>query len=119
MRRILSRLATVGLSLVASIALVGCAAMSGPATSRPFPSELRVGMATNYPPLAFKADGQMQGVEVDFAQKLSKEQGTIGAGLAADLKRLEGAGIPVDVVFEQGLEVLGLAPSAATAPAQP
>jgi hypothetical protein len=53
------------------------------------------------------------------AQKLSAEQGAIGAGLAADLQRLEGAGIPVDVVFEQGLEVLGLAPSAAAAPAQP
>jgi hypothetical protein len=50
------------------------------------------------------------------AQKLSAEQGTIGAGLAADLKRLEGAGIPVDVVFEQGLGVLGLAPSTAAAP---
>lgn len=76
MRRMLSRLATVGLGLMVSVAVVGCAAMSGSGTaSRAFPSELRIGTATNYPPLAFKADGQMQGVEVDFAQKLSQELG--------------------------------------------
>ena len=53
------------------------------------------------------------------AQRLSAEQGVIGATLAADLKRLETANIPVDVIFEQGLEVLGLAPSTPAAPAQP
>jgi hypothetical protein len=34
--------------------------------------------------------------------------GRIGAQLEVDLRRLEEAGIPVDVVFEQGPEVLGL-----------
>jgi hypothetical protein len=32
----------------------------------------------------------------------------IHPGLAASLARLAAAGIPVDVVFEQGLDVLGL-----------
>lgn len=31
---------------------------------------LRVGIAPNYPPLAFKDDGQLQGIEVDFAKRL-------------------------------------------------
>jgi polar amino acid transport system substrate-binding protein len=77
MRTFLSRLTAVGSILIASIAVIGCAAMSGPegGASRTMPSELRVGTATNYPPLAFKADGQMQGVEVDFAQKLTSELG--------------------------------------------
>ncbi len=34
--------------------------------------------------------------------------GKVGETLAADLERLAAAGIPVDVVFEQGAEVLGL-----------
>lgn len=33
---------------------------------------LRVGIAPNYPPLAFKADGKLQGIEVDFAERLGK-----------------------------------------------
>lgn len=33
---------------------------------------LRVGIAPNYPPLAFKEDGQLQGIEVDFANRLGK-----------------------------------------------
>lgn len=77
MRIFLSRLKTVGLILTTSATVIGCAAMSqsGGGATRSMPSELRVGTATNYPPLAFKADGQMQGVEVDFAQKLTKELG--------------------------------------------
>jgi polar amino acid transport system substrate-binding protein len=31
---------------------------------------LRVGIAANYPPLAFKQDGQLKGIEVDFANRL-------------------------------------------------
>ena len=34
--------------------------------------------------------------------------GKVGETLAADLERLAAAGIPVDIVFEQGVEVLGL-----------
>jgi ABC-type amino acid transport substrate-binding protein len=75
MRRLPSRLVTAGLILVAGTALVGCAGMSRSSASRGLPKELRVGTATNYPPLAFKADGQMQGVEVDFAQKVAQDLG--------------------------------------------
>jgi len=46
----------------------------------------------------------------DYAQaKLwAEELGGIGPGLQADLDRLGAAGIPIDVVFEQGEDVLGL-----------
>ena len=40
--------------------------------------------------------------------KLVQEKGLVNAQLNADLERLKKAGIPVDVVFEQGTEVLGL-----------
>jgi len=42
------------------------------------------------------------------AKALTDGQGVIGDQLAADLAKLEAAGIPIDVRFEQGLEVLGL-----------
>jgi len=42
------------------------------------------------------------------AGKMITELGVIDAGLQADLDRLARAGIPVDVVFEQGASVLGL-----------
>ena len=42
------------------------------------------------------------------AQTLLTEQGKVSAQLAGDLAKLAGAGIPVDVVFEQGRSVLGL-----------
>lgn len=42
------------------------------------------------------------------AKALTDELGVIGDELAADLAKLEAAGIPIDVRFEQGLDVLGL-----------
>jgi polar amino acid transport system substrate-binding protein len=36
---------------------------------------LRVGIAPNYPPLAFKEDGQLKGIEVDFASRLGTQLG--------------------------------------------
>jgi ABC-type amino acid transport substrate-binding protein len=33
---------------------------------------LRVGIAPNYPPLAFKQNGELKGIEVDFAHRLGK-----------------------------------------------
>jgi hypothetical protein len=36
------------------------------------------------------------------------EMGVIGPQLQSDLDRLSAAGIPVDIVFEQGVNVLGL-----------
>ncbi len=48
--------------------------------------------------LMLQGDGDYQGVS-QFVQ----EMGVIGEGLQGDLDRLGAAGIPVDVVFEQGL----------------
>ncbi|HEY0310659.1 MAG TPA: Zn-dependent hydrolase [Luteimonas sp.] len=42
------------------------------------------------------------------AKRLADEKGVVGPELAADLEKLEAAGIPIDVRFEQGLDVLGL-----------
>lgn len=43
-----------------------------------------------------------------FASKFSKEHGTIGENLQKDLDRINKAGIPRDIRFNQGLDVLGL-----------
>ncbi len=53
--------------------------------------------------LTLQGDGDYDGVA-----KLVTERGIISAELQADLDRLSSASIPVDVVFEQGKEVLGL-----------
>ncbi|WDD97972.1 dipeptidyl-peptidase 3 family protein [Thalassomonas actiniarum] len=53
--------------------------------------------------LTIQGDGDYQGVD-----KLVKEQGIINPVLAGDLARLEAASIPVDIVFNQGKQVLGL-----------
>jgi len=46
--------------------------------------------------------------DYDGVTKLVKEKGIISEDLQADLDRLGIAGIPVDVIFEQGIDVLGL-----------
>jgi ABC-type amino acid transport substrate-binding protein len=51
-----------------------------PATAQPAATgergtELRVGIATNYPPLAFKQDGQIKGIEAEFARQLGTDLG--------------------------------------------
>ena len=38
-------------------------------------SELRIGVSPDYPPLAYKFNGQLVGMEVDFAKQLGKELG--------------------------------------------
>jgi len=43
-----------------------------------------------------------------MAQQMTDTLGVIGPELAADLGRLQAAHVPIDVVFEQGLDVLGL-----------
>jgi len=53
--------------------------------------------------LTLQGNGDYQGVA-----KLVAEKGVIKAQLAADLETLTTANIPVDIVFEQGKEVLGL-----------
>ena len=48
--------------------------------------------------------------EGDYAAvtKLSEEKGVIGSKLQKDLDNISKAGIPVDIVFDQGLDKLGL-----------
>ncbi len=43
-----------------------------------------------------------------FASQYSKDHGTIGSDLQKDLDRINKAGIPRDIRFNQGLDVLGL-----------
>ncbi len=53
--------------------------------------------------LMLQGDGDYEGVDL-----LVKEKGTISPVLQLDLDRLNEKNIPVDIVFEQGVEVLGL-----------
>lgn len=53
--------------------------------------------------LRFQGDGDYEGVDA-FVQ----QYGVVGEDLRASLDRLATAGIPTDIVFEQGKEVLGL-----------
>lgn len=53
--------------------------------------------------LRLQGDGDYEGVK-----RFMSERGTVPAPLQADLDRLGGKGIPVDILFEQGLDALGL-----------
>lgn len=57
--------------------------------------------------LTLQGDGDYAGVD-----KLVKAKGVVSEQLQADLDRLADANIPVDIVFEQGHDVLGLEESA-------
>lgn len=57
------------LGALLALAATGLAS-SAPALGAEAATPLRVGIAPNYPPLAFKEDGQLQGIEVDFAKRL-------------------------------------------------
>lgn len=46
--------------------------------------------------------------DYDATKKLIAEMGVIKSQLQSDLDRLSEAGIPIDIVFEQGPEMLGL-----------
>ena len=52
--------------------------------------------------LRYQGDGDYEGVT-----RFMSERATIPATLQRDLDRLAGEGIPVDIVFEQGMDVLG------------
>lgn len=54
--------------------------------------------------LKLQGDGDYEGVDALF-----KEKGIVGEELQKDLDRVGAAGIPRDIVFKQGVEVLGLA----------
>lgn len=53
--------------------------------------------------LVLQGNGDYEGVK-----KLTKEKGIISPELQKDLDKLKSAGIPDDIVFEQGIDVLGL-----------
>jgi len=53
--------------------------------------------------LAFQGDGDYEGLGTWM-----EANGSIPADLQGDLDRLKTMGIPVDIIFEQGLSVLGL-----------
>jgi hypothetical protein len=53
--------------------------------------------------LIVQGDGDYEG-----AAEMVRDLGVIGPGLQHDLDRLSDAAIPVDIVFEQGVDVLGL-----------
>jgi ABC-type amino acid transport substrate-binding protein len=61
---------------LAVVVCAGCSLLSNKsapqATGAPG-STLRIGIATNYPPLAFEEDGKLTGAEVDFAHMLARD----------------------------------------------
>ena len=81
----------------AAMALALVATLGRGAAAEELPP-LRIGMAPNYPPLAFKQNGKLKGIEVDFAKR-------IGQGLVderwerlASMIDTRGEGAPI-VVF--------------------
>ena len=46
--------------------------------------------------------------DVSAVKAMLDGRGVIGAPLQMDIKRIETAGIPVDLIFDQGIETLGL-----------
>jgi polar amino acid transport system substrate-binding protein len=64
----------------AVLVLTGCGWMpwrsTGAAKSETAaPNTIRVGMAANYPPLSFREDGELVGIEVDLAREVVRETG--------------------------------------------
>jgi hypothetical protein len=64
--------------------------------------------------LSIQGDG-----DYDAAKQMTDSMGVVSPQLQQDLDRLKAAKIPVDVRFEQGLDVLGLAPPPPEAPVAP
>src|SRR5215470_3099350 len=66
------RLGRLGMALAITLAMAaGHASLAADTEATP----LRVGIAPNYPPLAFKQDGKLKGIEVEFAERLGKALG--------------------------------------------
>ena len=63
--------------------------------------------------LTLQGDGNYDAVDA-----FVKRYGRMSPGLTASLERVNDAGIPVDVVFQQGVDVLGLEPAPALPPAR-
>lgn len=73
--RATGRLAVALVALVATGLALASACTSGRGRRAPLPAEVRVGIASNYPPLAFRREGRLAGIEVDFAERLAKDLG--------------------------------------------
>ena len=63
-----------------ALAIAGCGWMpwkTGAATKADSakPGAIRVGMAPNYPPISFREDGELVGIEVDLAREVVRETG--------------------------------------------
>lgn len=72
------------LCLAAALLLAGCGWMpwrseksgdSGAKQEVPAANAIRVGMAANYPPLSFREDGRLVGIEVDLVREIVRETG--------------------------------------------
>ena len=72
-RQALAVSVVTGCSVLAAPGVAQPADEAVPATATKPPSELKVGIAPNYPPIAFERDGQIVGVEADLARKLGDE----------------------------------------------
>jgi ABC-type amino acid transport substrate-binding protein len=70
-RRIVVTMRWVYRALVASTIVLAFVCSGTAATGKP----LRIGMAAVYKPFVFKDDGKLQGIEVDFAERIGKDLG--------------------------------------------
>jgi polar amino acid transport system substrate-binding protein len=62
--------------LLAPLFLISCIQeKTTPVSVQPGPDILRVGMTTNAPPVAYRKDGKITGLEVDFAEGLARFSG--------------------------------------------
>jgi len=59
-----------GVLAITVVSIGACWKRQSAGTTAPAQPRLRVGITPNYPPLAFKQNGKLAGVEVDFADKL-------------------------------------------------
>ena len=67
------RLAAVMVTFFAALIITGCSPKEVKPASEKLPESLKVGMAINYPPLAFKYEDRAIGIEVEFANALGRE----------------------------------------------
>lgn len=69
-----SVLARIAFAMALAV-LAGCASEPGPAGGLQASGPLRVGMAPNYPPVAFAESGVLTGLEADLARELERRTG--------------------------------------------
>lgn len=72
-RAVVMSVVATGLGVLAASAAEPTASAPATSTATKPPEELKVGITPNYPPIAFRRDGQLVGVEPDLARKLGQE----------------------------------------------